>query len=570
MPTDDAVEESNLYSQARAIDTNARYFRNWQSMDNQYDPWKALYKELADYVAPGRGRFIDQEGQANQKTKASSKLINPVAADALHMMGAGLHGGLSSPARPWFQLGFHAPDLDKFSAGRAWLDDCEKRLYAVLRRSNFYSVVHNVYEEVGGFGTGCLFVDSHPEYIVNFSYLTAGDYRFAVDERARTHCLYRKIRMQIHQMAKLFGKEKLSDTCKNLLSTNPYEWRTVLHCIEPREDYVNGSEFASQMPWRSIYLEWQNNKDVLLESGYMEMPMVTPRWQALTHEAYGWGPGPEALGISKMIQRMELNAQLAEDKFLDPPMGVPSGFKDRMLDLSPGAKNVYDKGKEGSKAFERLIDIDPNSIRLYEERIGKLETKVRRLMFNDLFLMIANADQSMTATEVNARQEEKMIMLGPAINRLLYEMLDPVIERVFALCGRAGLLKPPPPDVAESEYKVEYISILAQAQKLVNAQSIQAYVQMAGAAAQLNPSSVDKTDMDKLMEVYGDIINLPSGIVREDDQVDQIRQVKADEAARQQALMDAQNQAGVVKTLGDAQSGEDTALGQLEQSMGAA
>jgi hypothetical protein len=163
-----------------------------------------------------------------------------------------------------------------------------------------------------------------------------------------------------------------------------------------------------------------------------------------------------------------------------------------------------------------------------------------------------------------------MIMLGPAINRLLYEMLDPVIERVFNLCARAGMLKPPPQDIADAEYKVEYISILAQAQKLVNAQSIQAYVQMAGAAAQLNPASVDKTDMDKMLEVYGDIINLPSGIVREDDKVVEIREAKAEEAARQQALIDAQGQADVVNKLGSTPADEASALGQLEQTMGAA
>lgn len=566
MPTDNVVEESEAYRTLEG-DGNARLFRNWLNLEKDFDPWKAVYREISDYIAPGRGRFVDSE-QANQRTRAAQRIINPVAADALHMMGAGLHGGLSSPARPWFQLSFTDPELDKFAAGRKWLDDCEKILYAMLRRTNFYSVIHNVYEECGGFGTGCLFIDSHPKHTLNFSYLTAGDYRFVVDERSRTQSLYRKIRMQVHQMAAMFGKEALSDTCRRMLQANPYDWREVLHVIEPRESFVEGSMFAKQMPFRSVYVEWKEPEKVLVESGFIEMPIVTPRWQCLSHEAYGWGPGLEALSLSKALQKMEINAQLVEDKYLDPPMGVPSGFKDRMVDLSPGAKNV---NPSNADKFQPLVVIDPRAIQIYEEKMSRREKQIRELFFNDLFLMIAQSgNNQMTATEVNARQEEKMIMLGPAIHRLLYEMLDPIIERSFAVCARAQIMPPPPPDIANAEYKVEYVSILAQAQKLVHAQSMQSYLNVAAAAAQLNPASVDKTDFDKLLENYGDVVNLPFGIVREDDETQEIRQTKADEAARQQAMIDAQNQADVVQKMGNTPATEDTALSQLEESMGSA
>lgn len=93
MPTDNAVEESEAYAGARSTDQNARYFRNWTNLDRQYDVWKSVYQEIADYIAPGRGRFVESEGQANQRTRAAQKIINPTAPDALHMMGAGLQIG---------------------------------------------------------------------------------------------------------------------------------------------------------------------------------------------------------------------------------------------------------------------------------------------------------------------------------------------------------------------------------------------------------------------------------------------------------------------------------------------
>lgn len=572
MPTDNVVAESEQYATAKYTSRNERLFRNWANLEKHYDPWKALYKEISDYIAPGRGRFIDQEGTPNQKTKAAQKIINPAAPDAVHMLGAGLHGGLSSPARPWFQLTFEDPELNKYRAAKTWLDDCEQILYGMFKRSNFYSLIHNVYEEVGAFATGCLFLDSGtPANLLNFRYLTAGDYRFAVNEQGLCHSFYRKIRMQIHQMAASFGADNLSETSRRLLSSNPYEWRDVLHVIEPNNQYSEeGQEVNSQrMPFSSVYCEWKEGNQRLSESGYMEMPVVTPRWQVQGNEAYGWGPGPETLGLAKALQRMELNAMLAEDKYLDPPMGIAANFKDRMVDLSPGAKTSVKDTDDIRKAIGPLIQIDPQAINLYEGKISSVENRIKRMFYYELFLMIANEDRRMTATEVAARNEEKMIMIGPVINSQNYEMLDPIIDRAFNLAARAGKLPPPPQEIAEAEYKVEYVSILAQAQKLINAQGMGAYLQMATAVAAISPESVDKTNWDEFTAVYGDMVNLPSKIVREDDEVAEMREARAAEAQRQQQIVEAQANADTMNKLGSASVEEGTALEEISNSLGA-
>jgi hypothetical protein len=369
-------------------------------------------------------------------------------------------------------------------------------------------------------------------------------------------------------MAEVFGRQNLSETAGRLLETNPYEWRDVLHIIEPNDGYDSQALAANKMQFRSVYCEWKESAKRLGDSGFIEMPIVCPRWQALSHEAYGWGPGPEALSLSKALQRMEYNAMLVEDKYLDPPMGIGSMYKDRMLDLSPGAKNTLKDVQDVRSGFTKLVDIDPRAIEIYEGKIKATEEKLRRIFFNELFLMIATEDRRMTATEVAARNEEKMIMIGPVVERLLYELLDPVIDRVFNLCARAGLLPPPPADVAEAEYKVEYVSILAQAQKLINANSMTAYLQTATAVAQINPDSVVKTNWDKFLEDYGDTVNLPARIVREDDEVSKLREAQAQEAQRQQQIVEDQANADTAQKLGSADVTEDTALGQLQQSMG--
>jgi hypothetical protein len=288
MPTDNLVADSSAYQGFSAFNSeNDRYSRNWKQLDQQFIEWQSVYKEIADYIAIGRGRFIAQGEQPNKKTRAASKVINNTATDALHMLGAGLHGGLSSPARPWFQLQFVEPGMNDFASYREWLDDCEKVMYAAFKRSNFYTVVHSLYEEIGAFGTGCMFIDEDPAMSVLFTAFTAGDYRFSIRADQKTHVFYRKFKMQACQMEQEFGRENCSDKVINLLRNNPYDWREVVHCIEPNADYEQDRQ--GSFPFRSVYYEWAEPVKRLSDTGYFEMPVATPRWQALPNEAYGWG-----------------------------------------------------------------------------------------------------------------------------------------------------------------------------------------------------------------------------------------------------------------------------------------
>jgi hypothetical protein len=562
MPVSNLEEESNQTRNGGAfVNRNDRYRRNYKQLDSQYSVWQAKYVEVADYIALGRGRFLNEAGNiANQKSQAASKVINNTATDALHMLGAGLHGGLSSPARPWFQLGFTDEAMNKFSAYRSWLDDCEKRMYAAFKRSNFYGIIHNIYEEIGGFGTGAMMVDDSPEHGLLFHYFTVGDYRFAIKVDGRTHCFYRKFKMQAVQVEQFFGKEAISDKVKRLLESNPYEWVEIMHCIEPNADY--NPEKMDSKPFSSIYFEVKESEARLSDKGYEEMPVVTPRWQALSNEAYGWGPGLESIGLAKAIQRMERQSFMASDKMLDPPLALPSSMKDRMLDLSPGGKNTYD---EANAKIQRMVEINPAVLDSYESKIARVEAKIRRNFHNELFLMIASEDPAkMTATEVLARKEEKMLMVGPTIERLEYEYLSPIVERVFAILARQGQLPPPPAELQNVEYKIDFVSLLAQAQKLIGAQAMQSYLGLAERVAAVDPGSVTKTNWDTFLEESADMVSLPSKVVRTEDEVGAIRQQLAEQrAAEQQQMAMAQGVENVSK-LGNTPAGEDTALGKLE------
>lgn len=566
MPVDNAIAESAEYLYgSNFTNPNDRYSRNWKALDRQFDVWKDLYVDVADYIAIGRGRFIDRGELPNQRTRAAKKVINATATDALHMLGSGLHGGLSSPARPWFQLQFSEPSLNKFRLAREWLDDCETIMYAHMKRSNFYGVVHLVYEEIAAFGTGSLLVDAVPAGLL-FRYFTAGDYRFVVDDSNMTAQWYRKFRMQACNVLQLFGEKNITDKVKNLLRSNPYEWVNIIHVIEPNPNH-NPDKLDSK-PFHSIYFEANENEQRLSASGYYEMPAVTPRWQALSNESYGWGPGLDALGLAKSIQRKERQKFLASDKSIDPPLAVPPSMKDRMLDLSPGAKNIYEP-REGEP--RPLVKTDLRALAYFDNSIDRLEARIRSMFFNDLFLIISQKDTRMTATEVLARNEEKMLMIGPVIERLEYEFLDPIVARVFSILMRQGRLPAPPADIRSAEYEIEYISVLAQAQKLVNQQTMDSYLLTAERVANLDQQSLIKTDWNKFLEEKAEVVSLPAKLLRSDDEVEQILAAEQQRQAQFEQLARTEAEYGNLKTLSEAKTaGNSNALADLTQSLEAA
>jgi hypothetical protein len=104
--------------------------------------------------------------------------------------------------------------------------------------------------------------------------------------------------------------------------------------------------------------------------------------------------------------------------------------------------------------------------------------RINQAFYADLFLMISNDQRRMpvTAREIAERHEEKLLMLGPVLERLHDEMLSPLIDITFAKHREAGILPPPPPELQGQDLKIEFVSTLAQAQKAVGLGSLRSLI----------------------------------------------------------------------------------------------
>jgi hypothetical protein len=177
-------------------------------------------------------------------------------------------------------------------------------------------------------------------------------------------------------------------------------------------------------------------------------------------------------------------------------------------------------------------------------------------------------DTVRTATEIIERKQEKMLMLGPFLERSQFELINPMIERVFAMMFRAGLIPPAPPEIRGRAFDIETISTLADAQKSTATTGIERLVAFVGNLAAAKPEVLDNVDMDETVREYADLIGVTQKLIVEQEKRDAIRKQRIQQVQMQQAAQ--MSMAGVqgAKTLSET----DVGGGQnaLQKMMGTA
>jgi hypothetical protein len=537
------------------------YIEAFKELDEQFRDWKLLFKDVRDYILPRRGKFIDDTDSAQGGEKRHDLIIDGTATKAIRTLAAGMHGGLTSPAMRWFRLIPQDVRMVK-PGGRVaeWLETVERLFYAVLARSNFYSTIHTFYEEESGFGTGVILSEEDDEKLVRFRIVTAGEYRIDNNEKGMVDTVYRLYYMNSKQLREKFGFDNLPETIqKELTDNSPYTWSKVLHCVEPNYSRNSRKIDNRNMPFSSIYLMYDEKDHFLKKSGYIENAYSAARWAVIGNEAYGVCPGHDLLGDVKQLQVVTLAKMEAQEKMVRPPMRVPSQYKD-VLDTRPDGMNWVD-ALEGKDAIGPLYAINYD-VRGTKEDILDLRQQIKEGFYNDLFMMLAQSTsiQPKTATEIAALQEEKLIMLGPVIERQFHEVHDPILARLWGIISRNKLIPPAPPELAGQELKIEYISLLAEAQKRVGVSAVANTVAFITQLGQILPAALDKLDVDKTVDIYAELYGAPSGVINDEESVTAIR------GARQQQEQALQQQQMVETLATGAKGAKDLAKAPMDEN----
>ena len=538
--------------------TRDKLFTRWGQLKTERASWWAHWQEITTYLLPRNGRFFVQD--RDKGWRRHNNIYDNTGTRALRVLGAGMMAGATSPARPWFRLGTADPELNSYQPVKIWLADVTTRMQMVFQRSNTYRTLHQMYEELGAFGTASSIVLPDYNNVIHHYPVTVGEFAIAQDYQGKVCTIYREFEKTVSEIVKEYGYKNCSTTVRNLYDRGSLDaWVRLIQAIEPRADRDIRKKDALNMAWGSYTFEVGGNPNQFLrESGFKDFPALVPRWATAGGDIYGNSPGMEVLGDVKQLQHEQLRKAQVIDYQTKPPLQVPTSMKNRDVESLPGGISFYDGQTAGIKtAFE--VNLDLNHLLM---DIQDVRERVRGGFYADLFLMLANAtDTRMTATEVAERHEEKLLMLGPVLERLHNELLDPLIEMTFTRMLEAGAIPPPPQELQGMELSVEFVSMLAQAQRAIGTNSVDRYVANLGAVASFKPDVLDKFDADQWADAYADMLGVDPNLIVGSDQVAVVRQARA-KAETQRAQMEQVKQMSEVgRNLGTVQTGDGTNAG---------
>lgn len=559
-----------------------RYDRRLTELTQWREPMMYEWRDIADYFFPRRMISLYEGEQRNSRNRRNLKIINTTSTMALRTLVSGLMSGATSPARPWFRLGTPDPDMMEYAPVKEWLYIVERVLRDLASRSNFYDTLGICYRQLGAFGTMAMgMFEDDKEGLRCWPY-QIGNYSISNGARGSVDTIYIEYYRTVRQIVQQFGMRPngsidwshISQRVHNAWDRNALEENIqVVHAIQPNSESNGDYADAKNMAIASCYYEREgaDKSMVLRESGFEEMPALIFRWDVLGEDPWGTGPALDALGDAKALQYREKQKAKRIDKQNDPALYGNPNLKSKRTSLLPGDITYGDYQPNGKPALQPIHEIqqDIGSIVL---DINACEARVRRAMYEDLFLMLTMSDRrQITAEEIARREEEKLIVLGPVVERMNNELLNPAIDRLFAIALRAGMLPPPPEELEGESLRVQYVSLLAQSQRLVTTSSIDRYAGFIGGLSKYQADAgeavtvIDKLDIDQAADEYADALGVPPTIVRSDDKVAEIREGRAKQQQMQQMAAAAQPVAQAAKAAKDLSQAEAGGQNMLER-----
>jgi len=561
----------------------------------QRSSYEARWKTAGSYILPMRPRFSGSD--ANSGNKPRNRIVNSTAALSLGIARSGMLDNMASPQRPWFELAVQDAAISSKPSVRDWLQGYRDGILGVLDRSNFYNELGTFFGDELVFGTGCMLVFEDADKLVRFEVLSIGSYALGMNSKGRVTTLVRELSMSAYAAANEFGVDRLDGDTKEALRAGRLSHSCVIrHIIEPNpaaDADMLGSEY---LPYREVY--WQSRDrgqgagadkpdwgvnlqngaidstedGILRVGGYHECPIIAGRWDRNVDDVYGTScPGLMALGDIKSLQAMEKDKALGIEKSVDPPTQGPDTLDARDVSMMPGE---FTQVPANSGKVEALHAMQFNLADVREE-IATVEHRIRRAFMEDLFLMLAGDSRSTppTAEEIRARERERAQVLGPIMERHSDDVFDPLIDRVSSVLmrmatwdwqqGQEGLLPFPPEELEDTELRVQYVSEVAMAQRMVALGSVERLLMMGGQLAEIAPETLDNLDLDWTLQNYAQTLGVDPQHLRPEEVVAGLREqrqaMEREMAEREQAP----GMAKAARDLSETEVGGASALDQL-------
>lgn len=521
--------------------------------------WESFWQDVSERCFSDQSEFNTTTSPGTQKTQ---RIFDSTAAMAVNRSASAIVGLITPKSERWHTLTTDDTDLNKSQNVKRYFDDVTRILFAnrYAAKSGFETSNYQAVRSLMGFGTGQITLNESPSGSgIIYQALFLGDMSYGVNNFGVIDTAQREFKFTKKQAIQQWGEDNLPEKIKKCKGDVQHEF---LHIVHPNEDYDPFSIRADKRQYKYVYLFKEDMENILEEGGYYTFPFPVCREMTSPNEIYGRSPAMQMLPEIKGLNEMRKTNIKAGQLMVTPPLITPSdgvagvgslGAGPMVVNFRPGGITKGGVNAQGQQLIHPMnTGVRPD---IGEQMINESRRIINDSFYLSLFQILVETP-TMTATEVLARTQEKGILLAPTAARLEQEYLGPMIERELDILQRQGKLPEIPGELIEAggEYTIKYESPLTKAQRAGQLIGMQETINMAMSFAAIDPSALDRINIDEAIKQAAEINNTPASIVRSDTETETLRKGRQQSQQQQSLLEQAPALAGAAKDLAQAQS----------------
>lgn len=529
-----------------------------QAAKTEQQKWLPVWRKLNEGFYPFLYNSLMSStilGNSEPDRIGNPKMLDGEPALSLLVLSAGFMNGVTSPARKWINI--KRPGTKPYEDGDGGASilhsQIRTKILETLAGTNYYDTrAEQVYDGCG-IGTGVLLCYEDRDHICKFTVCPPGSYHLTTDASNNIIKFSREIKMKATDLLAEFGEKVLPKDLIDRAKKGGAAGRTeyvVSHLIEANS---NDGVLKTNHPFRELYWFSANITGAapyLAKRPLHEWPVATLRWACPDNCTYGVPPTLSVIGKAVQLQNLEYKSDQGLDKMISPPMLAHISLRNRPKAFSAsGITYTSDMGPNSGARPAYQVQMPFQEM---EVKRGRIVQAIKDGLYNYLFDMISSLDTVRSATEIDARREEKMVVLGPVLHRSYLDDIGVVVKRVFGILQRKRLL----PEFNEEEgAEIEFSNILSDVQKASDVATLERFVSFTGSIIPTWPEAQAKVNVLDVIKQYAEGLGVRPTVLNEDKQAVEAQAPANDMAALMQTSEVAKNFGSAAQAAGNVDVG---------------
>jgi len=509
--------------------------------------WDVHFQEITDHILPRKNTITSEKYPG---TKRTFQLLDNVGIHSNELLAGALHSMLTNPDSFWFEFTTGDIAMDNHDDVRPWLQAAQRTTHNVINNSNFQTEVHELYIDLGALGTAAQLIEEDQEDVVRFSTKFIKEYYIRENSRGVVAEIIREWDSTPTKLVEEFGVAVLPERIQKMYEKGDDAKVKCIHAVYSKVSA--GEEKPGPMPYVSQYILPEYDHEVHVGQ-FSTFPYVVPRFSKASGEVYGRSPGMTALPEMKILNKMNETMLRGAQKMVDPPIQMPDDGFVLPIVTTPSGINYYRAGSQ-----DRIQPLfATTNVEFGYQAMADRRQRVRDAFYVDQ-LKLQQGGPAMTATEVLQRTEDAMRLLGPLLGRMQSEFLRPMIDRVFNILAKRGLILPAPEILRGQKLDVRYSSLIAKSQRVNEMQNISRFIQTVAPFLQITPNVADNLNGDAAVRIVASGYGLPQEMIVPAREVQKTRDARAEQ---QQQMAEQQQQMAQMQMTNAAMSAAGTESG---------